>query len=123
MDYKKFGKEFGYWYNKLYDACGSDEALAELRGMGIDEDKCVTDFDTRLKENKAFKRTLGEFVDYRRDFISSDREAAAFVLAYDTFYKEIEIEEQARKNVKKLKREINKLLDDYLAAATGKESA
>lgn len=38
-------------------------------------------FDLKLKHEDDFRDLVGAFVDYRRDFISSDRESAAFILA------------------------------------------
>ena len=65
----KFLKQFQKEYNFLYDndyVAGQDEAVAE--------------FDKLIK-NKNFAQFVGEFVKFRGDIISSDREAAAFMFA------------------------------------------
>lgn len=42
----------------------------------------VSSFDDELAENADFAADLGDFNEYRRDIITSDREAAAFWLAW-----------------------------------------
>ena len=64
---EKFKKEYEF----LYD---NDDRVA---GYG----EAVSAFDGFLKEHNDF---VGEFVRYRGDFISSDREAAAFMFALDS---------------------------------------
>lgn len=68
MNIKEFAKQFNKEYNFLYDnydnVAGYDEA--------------VTAFDEFAPNHKEF---VSEFVKYRGDFISSDREAAAFMFA------------------------------------------
>ena len=44
--------------------------------------RAITAFDEFLPTHKEF---VGEFVKYRGDFISSDREAAAFMFALSVF--------------------------------------
>lgn len=46
------------------------------RAAGYDE--AVEEFDSYVKDHAAFVR---KFIEYRDDYISSDREAAAFMLA------------------------------------------
>lgn len=64
----KFAEQFNKEYKFLYDnhdmVAGYDEALEEG--------------DKFIAEHGDF---VGEFVKYRRDFISSDREVAAFMFA------------------------------------------
>lgn len=66
--YEKFKKEYSFLYNSPAYVAGYNEA--------------VDAFDEFIKDgnNASFVR---EFVNYRGDFISSDREAAAFMFALD----------------------------------------
>ena len=66
INIKEFAKKFQQEYSFLYD---NDDNVA-----GYDE--AVKAFDDFLKKQPAF---VGEFVKFRQDFISSDREAAAFM--------------------------------------------
>ena len=68
INIKAFDEQFQKGYNFLYE---NDNNVAGYR-------EAVTAFDEFLKENKNF---VCEFVQYRGDFISSDREAAAFMFA------------------------------------------
>lgn len=72
---EKFKKEFDEEYAFLYDnydrVAGYDEALEE--------------FDTRIKSSESFKNFVSEFCKYRGDFISSDREAVAFMFALEKY--------------------------------------
>ena len=63
-----FAKQFAKEYNFLYDNCDNVAGYREA----------VSFFDGFAKHHAAF---IGEFVKYRGDFISSDREAAAFAFA------------------------------------------
>lgn len=63
-----FAKQFAKEYNFLYDNCDNVAGYQEA----------VTFFDGFAKHHAAF---IGEFVKYRGDFVSSDREAAAFAFA------------------------------------------
>ena len=63
----RFNEEYDFLYNAKSYVAGYNEA--------------VTAFDEFLKTNNKF---VGEFVRYRGDFISSDREAAAFMFALDS---------------------------------------
>ena len=65
----KFLEQFNKEYNFLYEndfVAGKEQAVAE--------------FD-RLIKNENFANFVGEFAKFRGDFISSDREAAAFMFA------------------------------------------
>ena len=68
INIKAFEKQFQKEYNFLYE---NDDNVAGYK-------EAVEAFDEFLKENKNF---VCEFVKYRGDFISSDREAAAFMFA------------------------------------------
>lgn len=71
INIKQFLKEFNEEYDFLYEhdyVAGYDEAVEE--------------FDIFAKKNSSF---VCEFVKYRKDFISSDREAAAFMFALSKY--------------------------------------
>lgn len=70
---EKFLEKFKKEYNFLYEhdnVAGYDEA--------------VNAFDDTMKNNESFSRFVGDFVKYRGDFISSDREAAAFMFTLES---------------------------------------
>jgi trehalose-6-phosphate synthase len=64
---KQFEKEYEFLYDHNDNVAGAREA--------------VDAFDEFLKLHKDF---VGEFVRFRGDFISSDREAAAFMFALES---------------------------------------
>lgn len=66
---KQFNKEYSFLYEHGENVAGYSEAVAEF-------DECL--------QNENFKKFVGEFVNFRKDFISSDREAAAFMFALAT---------------------------------------
>ena len=49
-------------------------------------DNLVARFDEEIRENTIFNKWIGEFTNWRKDFISSDREAAAAILTYEAVY-------------------------------------
>lgn len=63
---EQFNKEYDFLYDNYDNVAGYDEA--------------VTAGDEFIKKNPKFVR---EFVEYRGDFISSDREVAAFMFALE----------------------------------------
>lgn len=65
---EQFNKEYDFLYDNFDAVAGYDEAVAAG--------------DEFIKKNPKFVR---EFVEYRGDFISSDREVAAFIFALETF--------------------------------------
>ena len=71
MNIAKFFDQFNKEYKFLYD---NNDNVAGFR-------EAVQAFDEFLPEHKEF---VSEFVKYREDFISSDREAAAFMFALET---------------------------------------
>lgn len=73
FDIQRLSQEFGDEYEYLYNA---DAYVA-----GYDE--AVEFFDDELANGGKFKQLVTDFVKYRHDAISSDREAAAFVFACD----------------------------------------
>ena len=64
---KQFNKEYDFLYSNNDRIAGYNEA--------------VNAFDEFVAVHGDF---VGEFAKYRGDFISSDREAAAFMFAFDT---------------------------------------
>lgn len=72
---KDFTKQFQKEYEFLYNANSCGRFVAG-------QDEAANEFDKLLQDNN-FKSLVKEFVRYRGDFISSDKEAAAFVF---TFY-------------------------------------
>lgn len=67
----EFLEQFQKEYDFLYDHC---DCVAGYR-------EAVESFDQFSTSHKEF---LSDFVKYRGDFISSDREAAAFMFALET---------------------------------------
>lgn len=65
--YEQFKKEYKFLYEND-NVCGYEEA--------------VNAFDENLK-NENFAKFVGEFAKYRKDLISSDREAGAFMFALE----------------------------------------
>lgn len=72
INIEKFEMEFNKEYEFLYEH--------NNRVAGYDE--AVEAFDEFLETHKEF---VGEFTKYRGDFISSDREAAAFMFAMEKY--------------------------------------
>lgn len=70
----KFAKRFGEAYDFLYN--GDYEDTYEYR-------EAVNAFDEMCKNNESFAAFVREYVHFRKDYISSDREAAAFMLALE----------------------------------------
>ena len=69
---KQFNNEYEFLYhNNNNNVAGYEEA--------------VKMFDKLLNTNESFQEFVGEFVDHIGDFISSDREAGAFMFALETF--------------------------------------
>ena len=66
---KKFMEEYDFLYDNHDNVAGYDEA--------------VDAFDTMIK-NENFKKFVWEFVQYRQDYITSDREAAAFMFTMES---------------------------------------
>ena len=64
---KQFTKSYNFLYNNYNNVAGYDEALKAG--------------DNFIKKNPEF---ITEFVRYRGDFISSDREVVAFMFALDS---------------------------------------
>ena len=63
----KFNEEYDFLYNNYDNVAGYEEAIAAG--------------DIFIKQHPDFVR---EFVEYRQDFISSDREVAAFMFALES---------------------------------------
>lgn len=69
--FEKFQKEYDFLYQNRDCVAGYNEAVAAFDDY-LNNDVC------------GFKKFVGEFVDFRKDFISSDREAAAFMFALES---------------------------------------
>lgn len=65
---RKFQKEYEFLYDNYDNVAGFRDAVKE--------------FDFRIHHNIGFSRMVQEFAQYRKDFISSDREAAAYMFAW-----------------------------------------
>jgi len=72
----KLLETFGNYYNDLYNGTCKEST------SGL-----VEKFDKLLKTNPDFKALVSDFVKARMDYISSDRECAAFKLAIKDTYK------------------------------------
>lgn len=70
-DYKALRSAFGNKYDELYNDSDKDKAASNL----------LDDFDKRMKNDPAFKSMVQGFVKERGDYLSSDREIKAFMLA------------------------------------------
>lgn len=70
-------QEFIAAYNFLYEYGDSTPAY----------NAAVADFDKKVKNKRSkFYKTVCSFIEYRKDIISSDREAAAFMIAYTKLF-------------------------------------
>lgn len=65
---RKFRKEYEFLYDNYDNVAGFRDAVKE--------------FDFRIHHDIGFSRMVQEFARYRKDFISSDREAAAYMFAW-----------------------------------------
>lgn len=70
INIKTFAKYFSEEYNRIYNNHDNVEHYEEN----------IARFDDYIKENNEFVKKFAEF---RGDFISSDREASAFIFALD----------------------------------------
>ncbi len=70
INIEKFNNQFNKEYDFLYE---NHDRVAGYR-------EAIKDFDKFFEKNKEF---VCEFVKYRGDFISSDREAGAFMFALE----------------------------------------
>lgn len=75
FDIADFLKKFDSNYDFIYDANKHNKEVAGQR-------EAADAFDDFVKKHRDF---VCEFVSYRGDFISSDREAAAFMFTVDDF--------------------------------------
>ena len=66
---EQFGNEYEFLYNHHDRVAGYDEAVFE--------------FDRLMETNDSFAQFVKAFVEFRQDYVSSDREAAAFMFALD----------------------------------------
>ena len=75
MTIQKFSEIYGDTYETLYNS-------------QIPYDLAVDGFESRIKTDKKFQKKAQELCEYRHDFLSSDRELAAFFLAYGAILQE-----------------------------------
>lgn len=73
LNIHEFAKLYSDSYSWLYEQDSTGEFTQEFAWT----------FTELMHKNKSFKRFVQDFVRYRGDFITSDREAAAFVLTMD----------------------------------------
>lgn len=83
VDIVEFSKRFQEEYKRLYDA--------EDRVDGFEE--AVRAFDECM-ENENFRVFANEFATHRFDFVTSDREAAAFMFALSFFVDEDSLQDE-----------------------------
>jgi len=70
---KQFLSQYNKEYKFLYE--NGDQVAGYI--------EAVNTFDNLLKTNDKFKDLVLKFSEYREDYISSDREAAAFMFALE----------------------------------------
>ena len=75
FSYKKFTKLMAYIYETFYNSWSEEED--EFRSLVKQGDSII--------RNEVFKPFLNEVANYRGDFISSDREVAAFAATFIIF--------------------------------------
>jgi hypothetical protein len=90
-----FYDHFSKTYEELYDG-GDTKIIGEKRWL-----QALDHFDNEL--SSVEKGLLNDFVSYRRDFVTSDREAVAFVLSLNCIdtYRDEEYEADLKKRHKK----------------------
>lgn len=86
IDFNKLNKQIGKNYQTLYD--NNDEIMGGHDEMLSGSDLAYT-FDCYMKEMPEFKNLVWAFSNFIQDFISSDREAAAFLFTVDELYPDI----------------------------------
>ena len=72
---KKFRKDYGREYQKLYD------------GKKKENFKQVLKFDKLFTTNESFKEIVIQFGNYRMDPLTSDREVNAFMNVFENLFK------------------------------------
>lgn len=100
---KEFETEYGFLYDNRDNVAGYTEALDE--------------FDYLIKNNENFKAFVKEFVKYHGDYISSDREAVAFMFALEKYIvdENTEIKTESIQSSSDILAKINKVKDDIKA--------
>ena len=71
----QFSAIYAEIYNRLYNSSSESDARLEAAAAEV--------FDNSLEKNEAFRDFVREYVEFRGDPITSDREAASFILALD----------------------------------------
>ena len=86
IDFNKLNKQIGKNYQTLYD--NNDEIMGGHDEMLSGSDLAYT-FDCYMKDMPEFNNLVCAFSNFIQDFISSDREAAAFLFTVDELYPDI----------------------------------
>lgn len=89
INIEQFTEEFRKQYSFLYNSDGYVPGY----------DEAVEAFDSFIEKHADF---VGEFVNYRHDFISSDREAAAFMFALDLLIDDFDLDKYLDENPQSL---------------------
>lgn len=101
---KEFETEYGFLYDNRDNVAGYTEALDE--------------FDYLIKNDENFKAFVKEFVKYHGDYISSDREAVAFMFALEKYMldecKDIEIKKEAMNGLMSENSTAQRLYDEFV---------
>lgn len=79
---EKIGQVFSSKYEELYNDTSKESLETQKEAM--------SQFDKQMETNETFKRFVNDFVKERGDFLSSDREEAAMILAI----KELNLEQK-----------------------------
>jgi hypothetical protein len=84
----KLEKEFCKLYNKAYNKFYVNDERGD-RETDMVERILSGEFDRRITSSPDFKALITSFVEYRGDFISSDRECAAFLVALEEYLEDL----------------------------------
>lgn len=80
IDMKEFSKAYSNAYETFYN---SDSSV-----MNCIEYYFTKQFDNRYNNDDSFTNTANDFMEYRKDALTSDREVAAFCITYIAFMNE-----------------------------------
>lgn len=90
---EKIGQVFSSKYEELYNDTSKESLETQKEAM--------SQFDKQMETNETFKRFVNDFVKERGDFLSSDREEAAMILAI----KELNLEQKLGIALKEISQE------------------
>lgn len=81
MNIKSFMKKYNNIYNEMYNLITDyQEKIYNIGDYTLSVSDLSYLFDCLVKDNKEVKDYLNRYIKYNHDYISSDREAAAFIL-------------------------------------------